>query len=84
MKKKLNFPFESSNGTPTKTPAYQLVKERNHIDGTTYYWTCDHKGCVVSNTLTTKFGEAQRIFNIVCENDGRTVTKTILETYYEE
>ena len=83
MKKEYTDLLQSTIKNPPKEAKYQLVKERNHIDGTTYYWTCDHTGALVSNTMTTKLGEAQRIFQIVCDNNGKTLTKTILETYYE-
>ena len=83
MKKKI-LDYSGSNGTPTKTPAYQLVKEVNHIDGTTYYWTVDSEEALVTSTMTTNEDEAKRIFKIVCKNNGKTLTKTVMDTYYEE
>jgi len=76
--------FNNFKGTATKEAKYQLVKEVNHINSQTYYWTIDNTGALVKNTMASNFEEANRIFQIVCKNDGKTITKTVLETYCEE
>ena len=63
-------------------PKFRLIKEVNHVNGDTYYWTIDASGSVIDNSMTKDSAAAERIYEIICEN-GTTVTRTTINEYHE-
>ena len=64
-------------------PIYQLIKEVNHINGDTYYWTIDEKGHPVDNSMSKDLELAEKVYEIICKTGGHTVTRTTIKEYYE-
>ena len=72
----------NTNTMEKNTPKFRLIKEVNHVNNDTYYWTVNASGNVVDNSMTKDYPTALRIYEIICKN-GTTVTRTTINEYNE-
>ena len=73
--------LESTIKNPIKVAKYRLIKEVNHVNNDIYYWTIDSSGELVDKSMSKDETKAKELFDIICKNDGKLVTRTTIKEY---